>query len=105
MKREVKINEDDIVVFVRARPEETKLNIDVGYMTEKAEKTLPIDKLAHLLASGIGVCVKSCTYNDMGIKDYELVEELVKHITEEFASVRAYNDTEVFKNNPKEDDQ
>jgi len=81
---------------------ETKLNIDVGYLTEKAEQTLPIDKLAHLFASAIGVCIKTCTYNDMGIKDYELVEEIVQHITEEFASVRAYNDIEVFNANPKE---
>ena len=102
MKREEKINDDDIAVFVRARPEETKLNIDVGYLTEKAEQTLPIDKLAHLFASAIGVCIKTCTYNDMGIKDYELVEEIVQHITEEFASVRAYNDIEVFNANPKE---
>jgi len=99
-RKTTEINDDDIAVFVRARPETEKLNIDIGYLTERV---IPIDQLAHLLASGIGVCIKSCTYNDMGIKDYELVEDIINHITQEFASVRAYNDTEVFDIPPKKD--
>ncbi len=103
MKRKTtEINDDDIAVFVRARPETEKLNIDIGYLTETV---IPIDQLAHLLAAGIGVCIKSCTYNDMGIKDYELVEEIINHITQEFASVRAYNDIEVFDIPSKDSDE
>ncbi len=101
-RKRTEINDDDIAVFVRARPETEKLNIDIGYLTERV---IPVDQLAHLLASGIGVCIKSCTYNDMGIKDYELVESIVEHITQEFASVRAYNDTEVFETPPKDSDE
>ena len=73
-RKTTEINDDDVAVFVRARTETEKLNIDIGYLTETV---IPIDQLAHLLAAGIGVCIKSCTYNDMGIKDYELVEEII----------------------------
>lgn len=50
---------------------------------------------AHILAGAIGVIIKGCTHNDMGIKDHELVKDVVDHIHKDFVESKNFEDVYV----------
>jgi len=47
---------------------------------------------AHLLAAGLGLLIKSC-----GDKDYLMMEEVIKHLNHEFASVNSFSNVNLGK--------
>lgn len=74
--------------------EETgRMVVSINYPEEQAG--LLIRDAAHLLIAGASLLVKACSKKDVGIKDYELVSELVNHLTSEFSSTDSYEDIKI----------
>lgn len=53
-----------------------------------------IQTQAHMLASGLSLIIKQCSLADYGIKDYELMEEIINHIEHEFTSTSSFQNSE-----------
>lgn len=61
-------------------------------------KLISIRDQAHILASGISLLIKSCSKFDSGIKDYELIKEIIEHINHEFTSTDSFYDVTSLEN-------
>lgn len=86
----------EVEVMIKAVFKDKKANIQIGF--PKNQQKMNARETSHLLASGISLLVKSCSKHDLGITDYELLKEIVKHLEDEFASISSYKDAEVNKN-------
>ena len=47
--------------------------------------------MAHILAGGIGLLIKSCNTADTGITDHALLAEVIDHLEREFTSITAFD--------------
>jgi len=59
------------------------------------QEKIPLNIAAHMLASGISLIIKGCNSSDLGIKDYELMKEIMDHLNSEFSSTKSFEDIEI----------
>jgi hypothetical protein len=88
MMSEVKIS---VIASQGLKPNTTNITIEYGH----SQPYLNVVDSANLLIAGASLLVKSCSKYDLGIKDYELLEQLVNHLVNEFVSTSSYEDAKV----------
>ena len=63
----------------------------------KDQPKMNVQQIAHLLTGGVNMLIKSCSNADTGIKDHELMTEVVEHLKSEFIDLESFNDIFVNK--------
>lgn len=81
-----------ITVIAELDNETERTTIHIGY--PKGD-VLGIKQSVHLLAGGISLLVKSCSKHDLGIKDHELMDEIMEHLNKEFSSIDSFQDATI----------
>jgi hypothetical protein len=76
--------------------ENGKANVFVT--TPQGQKSLSIRESVHMLTAGISLIIKGSSQIKSGMKDYELLEEVIKHLNDDFISVKSYDDAYMRKN-------
>jgi len=83
-KREINITVDEDEVIPK------KYNISIAMPKDQA--IMSVKEITHTLIGSVSMMIKSCEHNEVGIKDYELLEEVIEHLNSEFGSIKSYND-------------
>ncbi len=65
------------------------VNIKINFPSD--QNTISIKDTAHILTAGISTLIKSCSQYDCGIKDYELMKEVIDQLNSEFSSTDNYD--------------
>lgn len=83
----------EITVFVDVDEDSGRQSVTIGFPKEQ----IPINvrDATHMLISAASLFIKSCNKVDVGIKDYELMKEVYKHLEQEFSSTTAFDDAYV----------
>ena len=80
----------DVIVSAVFNNSDEKYHITVGF--PPTQEKLSVKESTHILVSGISLLIKSCSNNQNGIKDYELIKEVIEHLNLEFTSINSFND-------------
>ena len=83
----VSVEADEIV--------DKKVNVSIGLPSDQED--MSVANVTHLLVGGIAMLIKSCGDSDMGIKDHELMEEVLEHLNLEFSSYKSFDDLYINK--------
>lgn len=70
-----------------------KMNVNIEI--PKEQQKMSTQQAAHILTAGVNLIIKSC--GSEGIKDHELITEVIEHLRSEFINSKSYDD--VFRNN------
>lgn len=71
-----------------------KVNVKILF---PESQSMSVQQATHLLISGVSLLIKSCGKTDNGIKDYELLDEVVEHLNHEFFSLKSFDDAVINK--------
>lgn len=82
-----------LTITLEPNPETGLMGIYITY-PEQQEK-LSLSEMAHMFAGGISLCVRLCE-SEGKIKDYELMQNVIEHLNNEFISLNSFNDAELF---------
>src|ERR1017187_2892371 len=85
----------EITVIAEVDKDSGLSKVFIGFPPEQGGMT--VQSATHLLTSGVALLIKTCSKADTGIKDYELMKEVYKHLEEEFSSITYRDDTFVDK--------
>ena len=92
-----------VTVTISSNDNDNKKIVNVLFPSK--QERLSIWHTSHILASGISLLIKTCTISDTGIKDYELIGDIIDHLRSEFSSTESFGDAilhkEVFKKDNK----
>lgn len=91
-----------INVIIERVADSTRHNISLAYPIEQDKLT--VKQSAHLLIGGVCLLIKSCSKLNTGIKDYELIKEVIEHLNHEFSSIASFEDAYVNKKGIKLED-
>jgi hypothetical protein len=72
------------------------VSVEADEIVDKQED-MSVTNVTHLLVGGIAMLIKSCGDSDMGIKDHELMEEVLEHLNLEFSSYKSFDDLYINK--------
>lgn len=82
---------DKLEVRVILEPDEETgmVNIKIDFPPE--QMIISVKDTANILTTGISTLIKGCSVYDMGIKDYELIKEVMDQLTTDFSSTDNYD--------------
>jgi len=73
----IKSKDDNVAVFVSYPQEQQKLSLS---------------EMSRMLTGGISLIIKLASNNNEGIKDYEIMENVIKQLNEDFISTQSFED-------------
>ena len=68
-------------------------NVYIKYPSDQPKLTF--SETSHILISGISLLLK-LVEQQVGIPDYNLMEEIVDHLNSEFVSIKSFSDAKVY---------
>jgi hypothetical protein len=82
---------DKLEVRVILEPDEETgmVNIKIDFPPDQV--VISVKDTANILTAGISTLIKGCSVYDMGIKDYELIKEVMDQLTTDFSSIENYD--------------
>ena len=95
--------DNTVFVTVSITSEGRKRNVAITFPSQ--QEKMSVRETSHILASGISLMIKTCSINDTGIKDYQLIEEVIEHLRMEFSSIESFNDAKHYSENFKKHQQ
>jgi hypothetical protein len=75
---------EDLTIGVKAIQDSETKRTNITIVFPKEQGKMHVSDAAHLLIAGVCVLIKSCKKADTGIKDFELLKNVMKHLEEEF---------------------
>jgi hypothetical protein len=77
--------------------ENGRSDIEIKYPENQQKISFQLS--AHILASGISLLIRLCE-KESGMKDHELMKEIIDHLEMEFTSTRSFDDAKIhYKSN------
>ena len=83
---------DRLEITVAVQPNDKPNGYNVQLLFDKNQRLLSVQQCTHILISAVALLVKSCEKADVGIKDHELIEEVMDHLNQEFLSTESHKD-------------
>jgi hypothetical protein len=80
-----------VVVTAESR-EDGRVNVGISYPQNQSK--ISFQATAHILASGISLLVRMCD-QESGIKDHELIRDVINQLEQEFISTTDFNDAKL----------
>jgi len=91
-KEEIEVAEISVICEKRV---DNRMNINIAF--PKEQPILSIKSSVMMLASGINLLIRSLPNSESGIKEYELIKEVINYMESEFINSNSFNDI-MFKN-------
>jgi len=85
---------DNKVLIVVEATQNLDNGFDMSIILPKGQPKLTVKETIHFLTAGICLLIKSAS--KLNFKDYELMDEVFKHLNSEFVSTK--NDAEILNN-------
>lgn len=87
-----------LTITVKEQPD-GRAGVVLGY--PENQERLSVSDMARILASGISLCVKLAP-EDGTVKDYELMQEVIDYLNNEFISLESFSDATLIKSDKGE---
>ena len=90
----------ELNLVITAKIEDEKVGVEVKQIKmDDQEKLLTFKEMCHLMVEGISLLIKLSDEKE-GTKDYELMEEVIEHLNNNFISISSFDDAKII-NKPK----
>jgi hypothetical protein len=81
---------ESLSLTVTIKPNDGNVAVIITYPLEQQKLTL--SEMAQILTGGISLIVKLANNDEENIKDYEIIERVVKQLNEDFISTQSFED-------------
>jgi hypothetical protein len=82
--------EDQLTLTVTIKPNDDKVAVIITYPEE--QQKLSLLEMSQILTGGISLIVKLANNDKEGVKDYEIMERVIKQLNEDFISIQSFED-------------
>ena len=82
--------EDQLSLTVTIKPNDGNVSVLITY-PEKQQK-LSLLEMSQILTGGISLIVKLANNDKEDVKDYEIMERVIKQLNEDFISIQSFED-------------
>ena len=82
--------EDQLTLTVTIKPNDDKVAVIITYPEE--QQKLSLLEMSQILTGGISLIVKLANNNKEDVKDYEIMERVIKQLNEDFISIQSFED-------------
>ena len=88
--------ENKISLTVGLEPKEEKVAVFITYPPE--QRKLSLLEMAQVLTGGISLIIKLANSENEDIKDYEIMESVIKQLNDDFISTQSFDDAKRMDN-------
>jgi hypothetical protein len=81
---------DELSLTVTIKPSDGNVAVFITYPQEQQKLTLL--EMSQILTGGISLIVKLANNDKENVKDYEIIERVVKQLNEDFISTQSFED-------------
>jgi hypothetical protein len=81
---------DELSLTVTIKPNDGNVAVFITYPQEQQKLTLL--EMSQILTGGISLIVKLANNDKENVKDYEIIERVVKQLNEDFISTQSFED-------------
>ena len=67
------------------------------FYNNEVQQKLSLLEMSQILTGGISLIVKLANKDSEGVKDYEIMERVIKQLNEDFISIQSFEDAERFQ--------
>ena len=82
--------EDQLTLTVTIKPNDDKVAVIITYPEE--QQKLSLLEMSQILTGGISLIVKLANNEKEDVKDYEIMERVIKQLNEDFISIQSFED-------------
>jgi hypothetical protein len=82
--------EDQLTLTVTIKPNDDKVAVIITYPEE--QQKLSLLEMSQILTGGISLIVKLANNDKEDVKDYEIIERVIKQLNEDFISTQSFED-------------
>jgi hypothetical protein len=82
--------EDQLTLTVTIKPNDGKVAVIITYPEE--QQKLSLLDMSQILTGGISLIVKLANNDKEDVKDYEIMERVIKQLNEDFISTQSFED-------------
>lgn len=82
--------EDQLTLTVTIKPNDNKVAVIITYPEE--QEKLSLLEMSQILTGGISLIVKLANNDKEDVKDYEIMERVIKQLNEDFISIQSFED-------------
>ena len=82
--------EDQLSLTVTIKPNDGNVAVIITYPEE--QQKLSLLEMSQILTGGISLIVKLANNDKEDVKDYEIMERVIKQLNEDFISTQSYDD-------------
>jgi hypothetical protein len=82
--------EDQLTLTVTIKPNDDKVAVIITYPEE--QQKLSLLEMSQILTGGISLIVKLANNDKEDVKDYEIMERVIKQLNEDFISIQSFED-------------
>ena len=82
--------EDQLSLTVTIKPNDDKVAVIITYPEE--QQKLSLLEMSQILTGGISLIVKLANNDKEDVKDYEIMERVIKQLNEDFISTQSFED-------------
>jgi hypothetical protein len=82
--------EDQLSLTITIKPNDDKVAVIITYPEE--QQKLSLLEMSQILTGGISLIVKLANNNKEDVKDYEIMERVIKQLNEDFISTQSFED-------------
>lgn len=82
--------ENQLSLTVSVKPNDGNVSVLITYPPE--QKKLSLLEMSQILTGGISLIIKLAGNEDEDIKDYEIMDRVIKQLNEDFISTQSFDD-------------
>ena len=82
--------ENQLSLTVSVKPNDGNVSVLITYPPE--QRKLSLLEMSQILTGGISLIIKLAGNEDEDVKDYEIMERVIKQLNEDFISTQSYDD-------------
>jgi hypothetical protein len=82
--------EDQLTLTVTIKPNDDKVAVIITYPEE--QEKLSLLEMSQILTGGISLIIKLANNDKEDVKDYEIMERVIKQLNEDFISIQSFED-------------
>jgi len=82
--------EDQLSLTITIKPNDGNVAVIITYPEE--QQKLSLLEMSQILTGGISLIVKLANNNKEDVKDYEIMERVIKQLNEDFISTQSFED-------------
>jgi hypothetical protein len=86
---------EELSLTVSIKPNDSNVSVFITY--PKEQQKLSLLEMSQILTGGISLIVKLANKDSEGVKDYEIMERVIKQLNEDFISIQSFEDAERFQ--------